>query len=462
MQTRMRGSMAVGTVLLLAAGAGGWYWWSRPSEVASPLTTAMVTRGNVVQTVSATGTVQAVTTVQVGTQVSGSIKALYADFNSRVRTGQVIAELEPSLFQSQVEQARASLLRLQSEVDRARVQADDGDAKLRRAEALATQQLLAATDLDTARATAASAAAAVKSAEAQVVQAQASLTQAQVNLDYTVIRAPIDGVVISRNVDVGQTVAASMQAPTLFVIAKDLAEMQVNASIDEADIGRIRAGQDVSFRVDAFPQQSFSGEVVQVRLSPVVEQNVVSYVTVIHVPNRDLLLKPGMTASVAVDVARADDVLRVPTSALRFKPSADVLARFGEGAASGADSGGAQQAVDRNASTASDVRLARADRSPIQPASSSARATTGAHVWVFDGTAIHEVSVAAGVSDGTSTEVDGDLGEGETVVINAATSATSASASASGAAPSSPLIPRVSGRGGAGTGRQGAATGGRP
>lgn len=443
MQRRTRGWVTVMTVLLVVAGAGGWHWWSRPREAASPFTTATVTRGNIVETVNATGTVQAVTTVQVGTQVSGSIKALYADFNSKVRQGQVIAELEPSLFQSQVEQARASLLRLQSDVERAQVESTDADAKLRRAEALAKQQLIAATDLDTARATAASAVAAVKSAAAQVVQAQASLTQAQVNLNYTVIRAPIDGVVVSRNVDVGQTVAASMQAPTLFVIAKDLAEMQVNASVDEADIGRIQSGQEVRFRVDAFPQQSFSGEVVQVRLNPVVEQNVVSYVTVIHVPNRDLLLKPGMTASVTVDVARADEVLRVPTAALRFRPTTELLARFGETPPA--------QAADNAADAGVDVRLARAERGE-NPSAKVPRA----HVWVFDGIRMHEVAVEPGVSDGALTAVEGDLTEGETIVVNAAAPERSGSAGAT----TSPLIPRLPGRGGAGA-RQGAANGGR-
>jgi HlyD family secretion protein len=286
-----------------------------------------VTRGAVVETVDATGTLEAVTTVQVGTQVSGTIKALHADFNSRVRRGQVIAELEPSLFETQVEQARASLTRLESDVRRAEVQLDDARQKLARAKELASRELIAATDLESAEVNARVADAALRGAQAQVVQARASLHQSEVNLGHTIITAPIDGIVISRNVDVGQTVAASMQAPTLFVIARDLRDMQVEASIAESDVGRIETGQSVSFTVDAYPSEAFTGTVSQVRLQPVVEQNVVSYVTVIDVPNPDLRLKPGMTANVTVEIARADDVLRVPNAALRFRPSRDGVSR---------------------------------------------------------------------------------------------------------------------------------------
>ncbi len=296
------------------------YYTSTGSAPVTAFTTAGVTRGDVIATVEATGTLQAVETVEVSTQVSGTIKSLEADFNSRVKAGQIVARLEPSLFETQVEQAQASLLRLQADTERARVSVDDAEVKLQRAHELWDRQLIPKTDLETAEANARLARASVKSAEAQVAQAQASLNQTQVNLGHSIIRAPIDGIVISRNVDVGQTVAASTSAPTLFVIAKDLAHMQVNASIDESDIGRISAGQPVVFRVDAYPQDRFSGRVSQVRLAPVVESNVVSYVTIIDVPNPDLKLKPGMTANVTVEIARADNVLRVPSSALRFRP----------------------------------------------------------------------------------------------------------------------------------------------
>ena len=297
------------------------YYRNGGSDDAPRFLTASVTRGDIVESVEATGTLEAVTTVQVGTQVSGTIKTLRADFNSRVRKGEVVAELEPSLFQTQVDQARATVTRLEADVERARVDVDDTQVKLRRANELWDKQLIAQTDLETAQASARQAEAALKAAQAQVAQARASLSQAQVNIEHTIIRAPIDGVVISRNVDVGQTVAASMSAPTLFVIANDLSRMRVSASVDESDIGRVRAGQAVSFKVDAYPNETFTGKVSQVRLQPVTEQNVVSYVTIIDVPNPGLKLKPGMTANVTVEIARADDVLRVPNAALRFRAS---------------------------------------------------------------------------------------------------------------------------------------------
>jgi HlyD family secretion protein len=297
------------------------YYRSGGNADAPRFTTAPATRGDIVDTVEATGTLEAVTTVQVGTQVSGTIKMLYADYNSRVKKGQIVAELEPSLFQTQVDQAQATVARLQADVDRARVDVEDTQVKLRRANELWENQLIARTDLETAQAAARQAEASLKAAQAQVVQSRASLSQTEVNLGHTVIRAPIDGVVISRNVDVGQTVAASMSAPTLFVIANDLSQMRVNARVDEADIGRVHASQPVSFKVDAYPGESFTGTVSQVRLQPVTEQNVVSYVTIIDVPNQHLKLKPGMTANVTIEIARADDVLRVPNAALRFRAS---------------------------------------------------------------------------------------------------------------------------------------------
>lgn len=328
-------------VLVAAAVAAALYYRkAKPAEASSTLITAPVTRGSVVEAVQATGTLEAVTTVQVGTQVSGTIKSLHADFNSQVREGQVVAELEESAFQAQVEQASATLTRLQAERDRAKVQVEDTQIKLRRARELSARQLLPASDLDTAESNARQAEAALKSAEAQIVQARASLNQSRVNLGYTIIKAPIDGVVVSRNVDVGQTVAASMQAPTLFVIAKDLAQMQVSAAIDESDIGRIRNGQTVTFRVDAYPDDTFTGTVKQVRLQPVVTQNVVSYTTIISVPNPTLKLKPGMTATVTVEIARADDVLRLPGAAVRFRPTAELFASLGQEPPAGFGAGG--------------------------------------------------------------------------------------------------------------------------
>jgi len=320
-------------VLLAVLGGGGYYVYEHYIKAQPPtlqLVTAMVSKGSVVQGIDATGRLQAVTTVQVGSQVSGTIKSLYADFNSQVKKGQVVAELEPSLFQTQVEQAEATVVRSQADVERSRVQLEDAKLKVARARDLANRKLLPQADLETAEANNRSAEASLKSAQAALVQGQASLNQNKVNMGHTVITAPIDGVVINRNVDVGQTVAASMQAPTLFEIANDLSQMQVNANISESDIGLISTGQPVRFQVDAYPGQTFSGMVSQVRLNPVIEQNVVSYVTVISVPNPELKLRPGMTANVTVEVARADDTLRVPTSAVRFTPTPELFAALGQ------------------------------------------------------------------------------------------------------------------------------------
>jgi HlyD family secretion protein len=313
----------------IAVGAGAYYNYSR-TPLEPVISTASVTAGNVVDSVGATGTLQAVTTVQVGSQVSGIIQELHADFNSLVRKGQVIARLEPSLFETQIEQARANLIRAEADLERLRVTLEDARTKLKRAQDLSARQLIPQSELETAEVTVRSTEAQIRSSEAQVTQAQASLNQNQVNLEHTVIAAPIDGIVVSRSVDVGQTVAASMQAPVLFLLAADLADMQVIANIDESDVGRIRPGQRVSFRVDAYPAEDFVGTVTQVRLEPIIEQNVVTYATVIDVPNPELKLKPGMTANVNIEVASAMNTLRVPNAALRFRPTDDIFAALGQ------------------------------------------------------------------------------------------------------------------------------------
>lgn len=317
-------------VILVAVGIGvGAYYYTRDDAKPQVMTSA-ITRGDVIEAVSATGTLEAVTTVQVGTQVSGTIESLHADYNSIVHKGQVIARLDPSLFQTQIDQQRANLLRSEADTERLRVQVDDAQTKLTRARSLSDRHLIPATDLETAEVNLRAAQAQLQSAQAQVTQSRASLNQAQVNLQHTVIETPIDGIVISRNVDVGQTVAASMQAPTLFVIAADLTKMKVNANIDEADVGRIRPAQHVTFRVDAYPAADFEGTVSQIRLQPTTVQNVVTYATVIDVPNNDLRLKPGMTANVQIQIATSPNVLRVPNTALRFRPTTDIFAALGQ------------------------------------------------------------------------------------------------------------------------------------
>jgi HlyD family secretion protein len=334
----------IGLLIVAAIGAGAGAYYIKRGGPEMQVMTSPITRGDIIDTVGATGTLQAVTTVQVGSQVSGNISWLGADFNSIVKKGQVIARLDPSLFDAQLQQAkanlaqsRANLAKAQSDLERMKVQLTDADQKYTRAKELAAKSLLPQSDLDAAKiavdsaqASLAAQEATVNQSNASVAQAQASVNQNQVNLDHTVIDAPIDGIVTQRSVDVGQTVAASMQAPTLFILAADLTKMQVNANIDEADVGRIRPGQHVTFRVDAYPTETFDGTVSQIRLQPVVVQNVTTYGTIVDVPNNDLKLKPGMTANLKVEISKRNDVLRVPNAALRFRPTADMFAALNQ------------------------------------------------------------------------------------------------------------------------------------
>ncbi len=306
------------------------YYSARTIEFVPDINTVAVTEGDIVDSVGATGALEAVTTVQVGSQVSGIIQELHVDFNSIVREGDVIMRLDPSLFETQLEQARANLLRSEAESERLSVAVDDAATQLRRSRELAASDLISETEFEAAEVNLRSAEAQLKSAQAQVRQSQASLSMNEVNLEHTVIRAPIDGIVTSRLVDVGQTVAASFQAPELFVIAADLTKMRVIANIDESDVGRIRPNQRVTFTVDAFPAEEFEGSVSQIRLEPIVTQNVVTYATVIDAPNPALKLKPGMTATVTVEVARRENVTRVPNAALRFRPTPAMFAALGQ------------------------------------------------------------------------------------------------------------------------------------
>jgi HlyD family secretion protein len=313
-------------VLLAAVGAASGAYYMRKGGPEPKVDTLQVTRGDIADVVPATGTLEAVTTVNVGTQVSGMVQDLYADYNSIVRKGQVIARLDPSLIQTQIEVQRANVTRAESDLDRLRVNLADSQRKLEQAKQMWAKQLIPRDQLDTAELNVKNAESQIKSSEAGLVQARANLNTQEVNLGHTVIKSPIDGIVISRSVEPGQTVAASMNAPTLYIIAEDLAKMQVLANIDESEIGRVRQGQAVTFRVDAYPNDVFRGVVDQVRLQPTTVQNVVTYSTVIAVPNIDLKLKPGMTANVTVEIARRSNVLRIPAAALRFRPTADHFA----------------------------------------------------------------------------------------------------------------------------------------
>lgn len=289
--------------------------------------TEAVSQGNISASVNATGTLSAVTTVQVGSQVSGIISKLYADFNSQVKKGQLLAELDPTPFVQTVEQRQA-------DVTKAQVDVANTLLTYNRQKRLAAVGLIAQSDLDAAKA-------AYDGARAGLAQAQAALKQAQTNLSYAKIYSPIDGQVVARQYDIGQTVAASFSAPTLFTIAKDLTKMQVQADVDQSDIGQMKTGEPVQFTVDAYPDQPFRGQISQVRLNATVTQNVITYPVIVEVPNPDLKLRPSMTANVTIRVATVRDVLRVPNSALRFRPStAEGQPAAGAAAAGGAQTGG--------------------------------------------------------------------------------------------------------------------------
>jgi HlyD family secretion protein len=317
----------VGVVFALLVG-----WMivrTRSGAQAPKYRTAAVDRGTIEATVSATGTVNPVEQVEVGSQVSGTVSKLFADFNTHVKKGQVLLEIEPSSFRARVEQNQAAVAKAQALVL-------DGERTLRRSNELMAQNVISKTDLETAQVT-------LAQRKADLQSAQAQLRMSQVDLGNTVIRAPIDGVVIDREIDVGQTVAASLQAPKLFVIAQSLNQMQVETSIDEADIGVIRPGLPVSFTVDAYPDVNFDGTVQTVRLQPIVTNNVVTYTVIVQTGNPGLRLRPGMTANVTVRVARHEDVMRVPNAALRFRPPNAGMGR-GRGGAGGAQAtaGGGQ------------------------------------------------------------------------------------------------------------------------
>jgi HlyD family secretion protein len=308
--------------LLLAGNLGALWLLGDPTEAPAEASHAVVSLrlGPISAVVSATGTLTPVNTVQVGSQVSGTIQHLYADFNDQVKNGQPIAQIDPAVFVAEVAEAQANLENSEAQRDKAAVSVAEAERELERVAELHRKKLAPASELDAASFAHDAARVEHRVKEAAVAQAEAALQREQVNLDYTTIHAPTDGVVISRDVDVGQTVAASLQAPTLFTIANDLTRMQVEADVDESFIGKVRQGQPVSFTVFAYPDREFAGEVAQVRLLPKVEAGVVKYNCIIRVDNQDLALKPGMTATVLIEVNRREEAFQVPHAALRFVP----------------------------------------------------------------------------------------------------------------------------------------------
>lgn len=408
--------------------------------------TVKVDRGDIREVVEATGTINAVTTVQVGSQVSGTISRLYADFNSRVKKGQLVAEIEPSLFQGTLLQAKAdlanakaNLIAAQANLEKAKATAIQTKADYERTSSLAKEGVMSQQQLDLARANADTAEAAVAASQAQVVQAAAQVQQkqaavevAQTNLNYTNIHAPIDGTVIARNVDVGQTVAASLQAPTLFTIAQDLTKMQVYASTDESDVGMIRTGQIATFKVDAYPKDSFSGRVSQVRMNATTVQNVVTYNTIIDFDNPDMKLFPGMTAYITLPVAAAKSVVRVPNGALRYKPDmpADQIRALYKkyGLISGDQSQAASTEGPKSGGASGKQYRARAEGAQGGGGDTAQRTprVDVAVIWKLrtDKT-LEPVRIRTGITDHTVTEVaqvlNGQLNEGDELVTGAMT-----------------------------------------
>ncbi len=311
----------VAVIAALLVAAGGVYLYQSKNSKAPPYRTARVERGDVAQSVSATGTLNAVTTVQVGSQVSGTIRKIFVDFNSPVKKGEPIAQIDTSLFEASVTQSRGGLSNARANLEKAKVTVSNAERTLRRNRELIKDGFVSQADVDNAQTDYDSAVAAVQSAEAQVDQARGALKVSETNLGYTTIHSPVNGTVVSRAVDVGQTVAASFQTPTLFTIAQDLTKMQIDTNVDEADIAKAKVDQKATFTVDAFPEKTFTGKVNQVRSAPIVTQNVVTYDVVIGVDNKEMLLKPGMTANVSILTNTVDNVLKIPNTALRYRPS---------------------------------------------------------------------------------------------------------------------------------------------
>ncbi len=450
--------------LVLAAGG---YQMLRPVDAgADTWITAAVERDDIRTTIAATGTLQAVLTVQVGSQVTGRIQSLHADFNSIVKQGQVIARIDPATYEAALVRAKADLedaaagvataqaALANQEANREAARAVEQDAQrvndrnveLARQEVVSQRDLEAGTAaldeakarLDQAGAQVSSARAAVDQARAQVKQAQATVRLAEVNLGYTVIRSPVDGVVVSRNVDVGQTVSASLQAPTLFVIANDLTRMQVVANVDEADIGAVGPDSTVTFTVDAFPGDNFHGTIDQIRLNPIVTQNVVTYSVIVNVPNPDLKLRPGMTANTIFTVAEAEDALRLPNAALRFWPTSVPREREREMIADARrkNTGTREPAVDRgqggsgppSPAPSNGVPHEAEPTSPIESVEGVLRFARSGRtrwhqrvIWVEGDDGEPEPRVVhIGITDGTASQIrDGDLEEGTSVIVGA-------------------------------------------
>lgn len=356
--------------LLVVAGV---LFFLKKNNKAPQYTTEQANRGDIRAVVSATGTVNAITTVSVGTQVSGTIQQLFVDFNSQVKKGQALAQIDPAPFEAQVAQARANLMLAEANLEKSRVAVRDTILTFDRNKILYSKNFISKSDLDSSETAYLSAQAQIKASQAQVAQTRAALSLAQTNFRYTRIVSPVNGTVISRNIDVGQTVAASFQTPTLFTIAQDLTKMQIKASIDEADIGRMQLNQPVTFTVDSYPEITFKGKVSEIRNAPTTIQNVVTYDVMVNVENTDLKLKPGMTTNVSIIIADKKGILRVSNAALRIK---------------------------------------------LQDKQLTIKAPKGPGVWILDNHQPKRIALKLGISDNKFTEViSGDLKENSAIIV---------------------------------------------
>ncbi|QPD04338.1 MAG: hypothetical protein Nkreftii_002112 [Candidatus Nitrospira kreftii] len=390
----MRRIILIISMLAIGLAIGGYVFFNGERKVPVQYRTAAVERGSVISIVSATGTINPVVLVEVGTQVSGMIKSLHADFNSQVKAGETVAVIDPEPFKARREQAISNLEVARSNIARSKADLAQRKRELDRVQSLLPQQFVSQNDVDVALTNYQSAEAQLRVAEAQVRQAGAALNVADQELKYTVIRSPIEGIVVARNVEVGQTVAASFATPNLFLIALDLTKMQVNTNVSESDIGGMAEGQDAVFTVDAYPGESFTGSIRQVRLAPINIQNVVTYNVVVGVDNKDLRLKPGMTANVSIVVAQKDQTLKIPNAALRFTPPKSERNRHEV-------DGQAVSAVEGPSTAKSDKQLSQKT------------------IWKLteDGS-LAPAPVQIGISDGIATEMlSGALKEGELVVV---------------------------------------------
>jgi len=392
----MRRIVLIVAVLVVGLAIAGYVFFNGERKAPVRYRTAVVERGSIVSVVTATGSINPVVSVQVGTQVSGMIKSLHADFNSVVKAGDIVATIDPEPFRARRDQAASNLEMAKANVARARTEQTQRRRELDRAKSLVSQQFVSQNDVDVAITNSQGADAQVNVSMAQVKQAEAALSAAELDLKYTTIRSPVNGIVVARNVEVGQTVAASFATPNLFLIALDLTKMQADTNVSESDIGGINEGKEATFTVDAYPGVPFSGTIRQVRLAPINVQNVVTYNVVVGVDNKDLRLKPGMTANVSIVVAQRDNVLKVPNAALRFVPPKS------------------EQGESRQAATKPTTREGGGQAMAVTPGVAPQRP-----IWQQgeDGD-LSSVAVQTGISDGSWTEIVSEaIVEGDQVIV---------------------------------------------